>query len=811
MKLDKETIKSDFGKKLIHMFSEEVDEASSFHKYLAFSSLIKEYCAENWLKTNKQYRKKAEKQVYYFSMEFLIGRLLKSNLLNLGIEKESEEALKELGIDLRDLEEEEKDAALGNGGLGRLAACFLDSMASLGIPGHGCGIRYKYGLFEQKIVDGYQVEIPDNWLKKGNVWETRKDDKAVIVKFGGRVETVFKNDRVNFELVDCDDVLAVPYDIPVVGYHNNNVNTLRLWSAETVESNEELDFSFFNYGDYSRAVQYKSAVESISKVLYPDDSRIEGKTLRLKQQYFFVSAGIQSIIRSYLKTGRPINDLYKHVAIHVNDTHPAIAVPELMRILLDEKELDWDEAWNITNKTISYTNHTIMAEALEKWPIDLVKKLLPRIYMIIEEINRRFTEKLNLNYPNNSEKIRKMAIINDGVIKMANMVIVGGHSVNGVAKLHTEILKSRELHDFYEIYPEKFNNKTNGITHRRWLMQTNPQLSEFITETIGEEWKTQPKQLVKLLKYSKYPSVQNEISKIKQNNKVNFANMVNDKYGIIIDPNSIYDVQVKRLHAYKRQLLNLFNVMNLYNNLKENPDMDIVPRTFIFAAKASPSYYLAKEIITLINVVANKINNDKDIKGKIKVLFLENYRVSLAEKIIPCADISEQISTASKEASGTGNMKFMMNGAITIATLDGANIEIRDEVGDENIITFGMNAKEVMNYEKHGGYSAREFYNKDYRIQKIINQIMGGTLGVSSSQFRNIYNHLIEQNDQYFILRDFNSYVEAQEKIDRLYRDKLKWNEMSITNIAHSGVFSSDNTISKYARQIWNVNSFKVN
>lgn len=811
MKLDKETIKSDFGKKLIHMFSEEVDEASSFHKYLAFSSLIKEYCAENWLKTNKQYRKKAEKQVYYFSMEFLIGRLLKSNLLNLGIEKESEEALKELGIDLRDLEEEEKDAALGNGGLGRLAACFLDSMASLGIPGHGCGIRYKYGLFEQKIVDGYQVEIPDNWLKKGNVWETRKDDKAVIVKFGGRVETVFKNDRVNFELVDCDDVLAVPYDIPVVGYHNNNVNTLRLWSAETVESNEELDFSFFNYGDYSRAVQYKSAVESISKVLYPDDSRIEGKTLRLKQQYFFVSAGIQSIIRSYLKTGRPINDLYKHVAIHVNDTHPAIAVPELMRTLLDEKELDWDEAWNITNKTISYTNHTIMAEALEKWPIDLVKKLLPRIYMIIEEINRRFTEKLNLNYPNNSEKIRKMAIINDGVIKMANMVIVGGHSVNGVAKLHTEILKSRELHDFYEIYPEKFNNKTNGITHRRWLMQTNPQLSEFITETIGEEWKTQPKQLVKLLKYSKYPSVQNEISKIKQNNKVNFANMVNDKYGIIIDPNSIYDVQVKRLHAYKRQLLNLFNVMNLYNNLKENPDMDIVPRTFIFAAKASPSYYLAKEIITLINVVANKINNDKDIKGKIKVLFLENYRVSLAEKIIPCADISEQISTASKEASGTGNMKFMMNGAITIATLDGANIEIRDEVGDENIITFGMNAKEVMNYEKHGGYSAREFYNKDHRIQKIINQIMGGTLGVSSSQFRNIYNHLIEQNDQYFILRDFNSYVEAQEKIDRLYRDKLKWNEMSITNIAHSGVFSSDNTISKYARQIWNANSFKVN
>ncbi|MCY6957496.1 glycogen/starch/alpha-glucan phosphorylase [Clostridium brassicae] len=810
MTLNKEAIKKDFNKKLMHMFSEDVEDASNFHKYLAFSSLIKEYCSENWFKSNKQYRKNAEKQVYYFSMEFLIGRLLRSNLLNLGIEKESEEALKELGVDLRDLEEEEKDAGLGNGGLGRLAACFLDSMASIGMPGHGCGIRYKYGLFEQKIIDGYQVEIPDNWLKDGNAWEVRKDDKAVIVRFGGKVNPVMKNDRLNFEYKDYDEVLAVPYDMPVIGYHNNTVNTLRLWSAETVESDDELDFSSFNYGDYSKAVQYKSAVESISKVLYPDDSHIQGKILRLKQQYFFVSAGIQSIIRSYLKTGKPINDLYKHVAIHINDTHPSLSVPELMRILLDEKEIEWDEAWNITTKTISYTNHTIMAEALEKWPVDLVKNLFPRIYMIIEEINRRFVEKLCLSYPNESSKITKMAIINNGEIRMANMLIVGGHSVNGVAKLHTEILKSRELSDFYELYPEKFNNKTNGITHRRWLIQANPRLAEFITETIGDRWRKHPKKLIELLKYSKYSSVQDKMDEIKKDNKIKFANTVKSRYGIIIDPESIYDVQVKRLHAYKRQILNLFHIMYLYNKLKENPNLDIFPRTFIFAAKASPSYYLAKDIIKLINTVGKKINNDKSIKNKIKVLFLENYRVSLAEKIIPCADISEQISTASKEASGTGNMKFMMNGAITIATLDGANIEIRDEVGDDNIITFGMSAKEVMELEKNRGYSSSQIYNNDNRIHKIVNQIMSGYLGESSGEFRNIYNHLIEKNDEYFVLKDFDSYVKAQEIVDGLYRDRKKWVEMSITNIAHSGEFSSDNTILKYARQIWNAKKVKI-
>lgn len=810
MNLNSETIKKDFRRKLIHMFSEDIDGASTLHKYLAFGSLIKEYCAENWLKTNKQYREGGRKQVYYFSMEFLIGKLLRSNLLNLGIEKECEKALKELGISISELEEAEMDAGLGNGGLGRLAACFLDSMASLGIPGHGCGIRYKYGLFQQKIVDGYQVEIPDNWLKEGNIWETRRDDKAIIVKFGGRVTPYMDNGKLNFKHEDYDQVLAVPYDTPIIGYNNKNVNTLRLWSAETVESDKELDFSFFKHGNYSKAVEYKSSVECISQVLYPDDSQLEGKILRLKQQYFFVSAGIQSILRSYLKTRKPVNDLYKYVAIHINDTHPSLAVAEFMRILIDEKQLEWDEAWNITTKTISYTNHTIMAEALEKWPIGILKNLLPRIFMIIEEINRRFTDKLFAKYPNNWSKVNNMAIINNGEIRMANLAIVGGHSINGVAKLHTEILKSRELSDFYELYPEKFNNKTNGITHRRWLLQANPELAKFITKTIGDKWITQPNNLIELLKYAKYSSFQDSIYNIKRDNKVNFAEHVKNKYGIVINPDSIYDVQVKRLHAYKRQILNLFNIMYLYDRLKEDPNLDITPRTFIFAAKASPSYYLAKEIIKLINTVGNKINNDKRIKDKIKVIFLENYRVSLAEKIIPCADISEQISTASKEASGTGNMKFMMNGAVTIATLDGANIEIRDAVGDENIVTFGMTAKEVMNYEKNGGYSSIELYDKDSRIHTIVNQIMNGYFGVPSAEFKNIYNHLIECNDEYFILKDFDSYVKAQEKIDGLYRNKTKWQEMCITNIAHSGIFSSDNTILKYSSEIWNAKKINV-
>ncbi|MEA4825224.1 MAG: glycogen/starch/alpha-glucan family phosphorylase, partial [Clostridium sp.] len=640
MALDKETIKRDFEKKIINMFSEDVKEASILHKYLAFGSLIKEYCAENWMKTNKQYVKDEEKQVYYFSMEFLIGKLLKSNLLNLGIEQESEKALEELGINLKQLEEAEIDAGLGNGGLGRLAACFLDSMASLGIPGHGCGIRYKYGLFEQKIVNGYQVEIPDNWLEEGNVWETRKDDKAVIVKFGGKITPISLNGRLNFIHENYQPVKAVPYDTPIVGYKNKTVNTLRLWNAETLEKDRELDFNFFKSGNYSKAVEYKSSVESISQILYPDDSQVEGRILRLKQQYFFVSAGIQSIIRNYKKKNKPINEFHKYVAIHINDTHPSLAVPELMRILIDEEELDWNEAWEVTNKTISYTNHTIMSEALEKWPVEIFKRLLPRIYMIVEEINRRFIDVTLTKYENDRLRLSGMEIIKDNQVRMANLAIIGGHSVNGVAKLHTEILKKRELNNFYQLYGDKFNNKTNGIAHRRWLLQANPNLANFISETIGSGWIKEPTRLIELENYSKDNGFQDKIRSIKRGNKAEFALKIKDKYGISIDPNSIFDVHVKRLHAYKRQVLNLFNIIYLYNQLKENPNLDIYPRTFFFAAKASPSYFLAKEVIKLVNTVGDKINKDKSINDKLKVVFLENYRVSLAEKIIPCADVS---------------------------------------------------------------------------------------------------------------------------------------------------------------------------
>jgi glycogen phosphorylase len=808
MQLDKETIKKDFKKKLMTMFTEEVEDATTLQKYFALGALVKEYAAEKWLKTNKQYTEKKEKQVYYFSMEFLIGKLLLSNLMNLGIKDTCQKALKELGIELSELEEAELDAGLGNGGLGRLAACFLDSMASLGIPGHGCGIRYKYGLFEQKIVDGYQVEIPDNWLRDGNVWETKKEEKSVEVRFGGNVRVTYEANKLGFVHENYETIVAVPYDTPIIGYHNNTVNTLRLWSAETVD--KEFDFSSFSRGDYLKAVEYKSLVESISQVLYPDDSREEGRILRLKQQYFFVSAGVQSIIRGYKKLGIPMQYMDEYISIHINDTHPSVAVAELMRILVDEEGLSWDEAWRITTNTIAYTNHTILSEALERWPVDMFKKILPRIYMIVEEINKRFVSELNLSYAGDTNRINSMAIIQNGYIRMAHLAIVGSHSVNGVAKLHTEILKKQELHNFYCYYPNKFNNKTNGITHRRWLMQANPQLTALINSTIGTKWSNSPVELRKLMSYSKDRAFQNKVSEVKMENKIHFSNYVIEKYGIDIDPNSIFDVQVKRLHAYKRQILNLFHIMDLYNRLRENPDLDIVPRTFFFGAKASPSYYLAKQTIKLINSVANKINNDSTIKGKIKVVFLENYRVSIAEKIIPAADVSEQISTTTKEASGTGNMKFMMNGAITIATLDGANIEIHDEVGDENIVIFGMKDQEVFNYYKYGGYSSMEIYKKDTRLNRIINQLVDGSLSVSSGEFRLIYDSLLYHNDEYFVLKDFDSYVKAQGRIDELYRDKERWMESSICNIANSGIFSSDNTIIQYSKGIWNTRQAKI-
>ena len=801
MEINKEIFKSEFTIKLRNMFTEDVSDASNLHKYVALGSLVKEYCSQNWLDTSNQYTHDKEKQVYYFSMEFLIGRLLGNNLINLGIRGVVSEALKELGIELNELEDTEMDAGLGNGGLGRLAACFLDSMASLGIPGHGNGIRYEYGLFEQKIVDGYQVEIPDNWLREGNVWEAKKGNKSVVVKFGGNVRCVQENGGLKFLHENFEPVLAVPYDTPILGYDNKTVNTLRLWSAETI--GRDFDFSSFSRGEYLKAVEYKSSVQSISQVLYPDDSRFEGRLLRLKQQYFFVSAGVQSIVRRYRRMGVPLKELDLHIAIHINDTHPSIAVAELMRILVDEENMDWDSAWKITTNIMAYTNHTILSEALERWPVDMFRTLLPRVYMVIEEINRRFCNDLVMEYPALWDRINSMAIIYNGEIRMANLAIVGSHSVNGVAKLHTEILKKQELSNFYNYFPEKFNNKTNGITHRRWLIKSNPGLTDLITNTIGDKWIKNPNKLEELLKYQNDSVFAGKIQDVKNSNKIAFANETSKKYGIEIDPNSIFDFQVKRLHAYKRQVLNVFNILDLYYRLKADPNLDIIPRTFFFGAKASPSYYLAKQTIKLINTVAAKINNDKSIQGKIKLVFLENYRVSLAEKVVAAADISEQISTTTKEASGTGNMKFMMNGAITVATMDGANVEMYEAVGPENIVIFGMDDKQVLNYYKNGGYSANEIYRNDPRLGKILDSLMDGSLGVSNYEFRNIYDSLLVNNDEYFVLKDFDSYVNAQGKVDWLYRDRAKWNQMCIANIAKSGIFSSDNTIEQYSNEIW--------
>jgi starch phosphorylase len=802
MKLNKEKFIFDFKRKLMNTFAEEIEDAPKLHIYMALGGLVRDYITESWVNSNNYYTENDTKQVYYFSLEFLIGRLLKSNLLNLGIYSLCEDSLKELGINISELEELENDAGLGNGGLGRLAACFLDSMASIGIPGHGCGIRYSHGLFEQKIINGYQVEVPDNWLKEGNVWEIRKENKSVEVRFGGNIRISQIGGRLSFIHENYDAVRAVPYDTPVIGYDNNTVNTLRLWSAEPVD--REFDFFSFSKGDYSSANSYKASVESISQVLYPDDSYIEGKLLRLKQQYFFVSAGLQSIIRRFKKTGHPINELDKYVAIHINDTHPAVSVPELMRILMDEEKLSWEEAFRITTNTIAYTNHTILAEALEKWPIDMFKKLLPRVFMIVEEINKRFCEEVLDKYHGDWNKINEMSIIKDNQIRMAYLAIVGSHSVNGVAKLHTEILKNQELSSFYNFYPQKFNNKTNGITHRRWLLQSNPELAKLISEAIGDSWIKNPCDLSKLLPFKDDSAFRENIAKVKLNNKIELSNSIYGKYGIKVDPNSIFDVHVKRLHAYKRQILNVFNILDLYNRLKQNPNLDIVPRTFFFAAKASPSYHLAKQTIKLINSIAFMINNDPSVNEKIKIVFLENYRVSLAERIIPASDVSEQISTATKEASGTGNMKFMMNGAVTIATLDGANIEIKDAVGDENIVIFGLKDYEVLDYYKHGGYSSREIFNNDRRINCIINQIMNGSLGVPGSEFNMLYDNLIYNNDEYFVLKDFDSYVKAQNQIDSCYKQKDKWQQMCISNIAQSGIFSSDNTIRQYSNEIWN-------
>ncbi|MBO4326744.1 MAG: glycogen/starch/alpha-glucan phosphorylase [Clostridia bacterium] len=804
MQLGRDTFIRDYKNKIVTMFRESFEEAGTEERYLALGALIRDYMAPDWLITEKKDRAEHRKQVYYFSMEFLIGRLLDSALVNLGIKDVVRDGLAELGLELPSVEAAEPDAGLGNGGLGRLAACFIDSMASLDIAGTGIGIRYRYGLFRQLIQNGYQVETPDNWLKIPNVWEICKTEDARIVKFGGDLNTNWGNDgRLYVELVNYEPVLAVPYDIPVPGYESKRVNTLRLWSAET--ENSGFDFSEFSKGDYDRAVENITTAHSISNVLYPDDSTPRGKLLRLKQEYFFTSAGLQDILGRFVKGGGDVREFHLYNAIQINDTHPAMAIPELMRLLIDEHGLGWDEAWNITVATFGYTNHTILAEASEKWPVEMFKKLLPRIYMIIEEINRRFIAMLSSRADLGFERISKMSMIGDGTVKMAHLAIVGSHSVNGVARLHSEILRNKEFKDFSDCFPGRFNNKTNGITHRRWLIGANPELAALIDNTIGTGWRKEPNRLTELEKYIDRGFAK-EAASIKRRNKERMAEYIRQTTEIDVDPGSIFDIQVKRLHMYKRQLLNIFGVMDLYNRIKAGTAGNICPRTVIFSAKAFPGYGLAKNTIKLICTVADRINSDASVADLLRVVFLPNYDVSLAEKLIPSGEISEQISTASKEASGTGNMKFMMNGAVTLATLDGANVEIREAVGDDNIILFGMNSDEVISYEQHGGYDSRETVRSDGRLGAIISQISEGYFGFAGrSEFTPVLDHLLKDGDPYFVLKDFDSYVRARDKIDSIYRDRSRFDRMCAMNIAGSGRFSSDNTIAAYADDIWNV------
>ena len=804
MQLNKDTFIRDYKNKIVTMFRESFDEAGTEEKYLALGALIRDYMAPDWLFTEKKDSAEKRKHIYYFSMEFLIGRLLDSALINLGIRDVVFDGLKEMGLDLPSVEAAEPDAGLGNGGLGRLAACFIDSMASLDIAGTGIGIRYRYGLFRQLIQNGYQVETPDNWLKIPNVWEICKAEDARIVKFGGNINMNWGGDgHLYIELEDYEPVLAVPYDIPVPGYDSERVNTLRLWSAET--ENSGFDFSEFSKGDYDRAVENITTAHSISNVLYPDDSTPRGKLLRLKQEYFFTSAGLQDILSRYLKGGGNIREFHLYNAIQINDTHPALAIPELMRLLIDEQGLGWDDAWAITVATFGYTNHTILAEALEKWPLDMFKKLLPRIYMIVEEINRRFVAELSMKDGYGFDRIAKMSIIGDGAVKMAHLAIVGSHSVNGVARLHSDILKNKELKNFSEFYPGKFNNKTNGITHRRWLIGANPELAGAIDRTIGTGWRKDPGKLTELEKFIDR-GFSDEAYAIKQNNKERLAGYILKTTEIGVDKNSIFDIQVKRLHMYKRQLLNIFGVMDMYNRIKSGNTAGMYPRTVIFSAKAFPGYGLAKNTIKLICTVADRVNSDKEAADFLRVVFLPNYDVSLAERMIPAGDISEQISTASKEASGTGNMKFMMNGAVTLATLDGANVEIREAVGDDNIILFGLTSDEGISYEQHGGYDPYREVRNDSRLAAIISQIREGYFGFAGkNEFTPVLDHLLKDGDPYFVLKDFDAYVSARDKIDGIYSDRSRFSRMCAVNIARSGRFSSDNTIAAYADDIWNV------
>lgn len=789
-------------KRLIADKGKEVEEATTKDLFYILAAIVNDEIRQQWFQTRKRYREAGNKEVYYLSMEFLIGRLLENNLLNCGMLEASRIAAGKLGFELSDILEEEHDAGLGNGGLGRLAACFLDSMASLDFRGHGYGIRYKYGLFEQRIIHGNQVELPDYWLTDPYPWESRKEEEAVVVQFHGDISMFQRKDGLlEFEYRNTDKVMAVPYDIPVVGYGNDTVNTLRLWSAESIDQDGP------SRVEYYRDLDHQHSIEQISGFLYPDDSSYEGKELRLKQQYFLVSSSIQNILKQFRQSNRmPMSRLPEKVVIQINDTHPSLAIPEMMRLLMDEEGMEWDDAWAVTTKVFAYTNHTTLSEALETWPKEMMQHLLPRIYMIIDEINERFCKGIWFDHPELREKIPELAIIAYDKVHMARLAIVGSFSINGVAKLHTEILKKKEMKDFYTLFPDRFNNKTNGITHRRWLLQANPGLAGLITDVIGPQWIKRPKQLISLLKYSNDSALLERFDQVKHDNKKALADHIYRNLGIKVDESSIFDVQIKRLHEYKRQLLNIFHVIYLYNELKENPNQDMTPRTFIFGAKAAPSYHLAKEVIKLINTVASIVNYDPAVKDRLKVIFMENYNISLAEKIIPAADISEQISTASKEASGTGNMKMMMNGAMTIGTRDGANVEIHELVGDDNIFIFGLSADEVLGYYQHGGYQARDIYNIDDRIRQIMDQLNMGVFGAQHVEFKDIYYNILYHNDPYFVLKDFDPYLEAHELAERTYRDRHSWLNRSVTNIAYSGKFSSDQTIREYATDIWKIN-----
>jgi len=814
LKFNKELFKTSVLYNVKTLYRKTLEEATPQQIFQAVAYSVKDQIVEQWMASQKAYEKEDPKMVYYMSMEFLMGRALGNNLINLQGYDQVKEAMEELGVDLNVIEDQEPDAALGNGGLGRLAACFLDSLATLGYPAYGCGIRYRYGMFKQRIKDGYQVEVPDNWLADGNPFELRRPQYAKEVKFGGYVSVkVDENGRNVFTQENYQSVQAIPYDLPIVGYGNGIVNTLRIWDAEAVEC---FNLDSFDKGDYQKAVEQENLARMIVEVLYPNDNHYAGKELRLKQQYFFVSASVQEAVAKYMRTHTDIRKFHEKVAFQLNDTHPTVAVAELMRVLMDDYYLTWDEAWEVTTKTCAYTNHTIMAEALEKWPIELFSRLLPRIYQIVEEINRRFVLAIEEKYRdvpgvNVQDKIRSMAIIYDGQVKMANMAIVSGYSVNGVARLHTEILKKQELRDFYEMYPERFNNKTNGITQRRFLLHGNPLLANWVTDHVGKEWITDLPQIAKLKVYADDKKAQHEFMNIKYQNKERLAKYILEHNGIEVDPRSIFDVQVKRLHEYKRQLLNILHVMYLYNDLKDHPDKEFFPRTFIFGAKAAAGYYNAKLTIKLINSVADVINNDESINGKIKVVFIENYNVSNAEIIFAAADVSEQISTASKEASGTGNMKLMLNGAVTIGTMDGANVEIVEEVGEENAFIFGLSSDEVIQYENHGGYDPMEIFNNDQDIRKVLMQLINGTFAPDDPErFRPLYNSLLNtlstaKADTYFILKDFKSYAEAQQKVEEAYKDEAGWAKKAILNVACAGKFTSDRTIQQYVDEIWHL------